>query len=115
MPKDLETIDFKQSKLITPMETDRLQLKEGIKFDFISRIVISTKTRYGKVARIDGNVAGKEMKYWTTSKPIISKCEEALRVYGDEESGVLNPRISNITVVQKTSEGKPPRNYLDFD
>jgi hypothetical protein len=130
MPKTPEKISFKQSALIAEQEPDRYQVLKGMKFT-LTKVNISTKTRYEKVARFtvipEENFKGTDRqgrevslqkgesaKLWTTSKVLVSKAEEAKTLYGDD-NGNLNPVVTDITVVEKTSEGKPPRDYLDFD
>jgi hypothetical protein len=130
MPKTPEKISFKQSALIAEQEPDRYQVLKGMKFT-LTKVNISTKTRYEKVARftviLEENFKGTDRqgrevslqkgesaKLWTTSKVLVSKAEEAKTLYGDD-NGNLNPVVTDITVVEKTSEGKPPRDYLDFD
>jgi hypothetical protein len=68
---------FSQSIPKTPQENDRPELKGGEKIK-ITDVLISTETKYDKIAKINGIdlVTGKPCKYRTTGKTIVKHCEQ---------------------------------------
>ncbi len=103
---------FSESITKVPQETDRPELKEGLRFT-ITGIVISTETRYDKIAKINGlDLATKKipLKYRTTSKTIVKQCEGML-VAQNSSGGVLRDAVD--VEVKKVFSGNK-RNYLTF-
>lgn len=101
---------FSQSIPKTPQENDRVELKEGQRFS-ITGILISTQTRYGKVAKINGTTStGQAVKYYTTAKVIVKHCEEMLQAQGLPDGRLKEP--VDVQVKQVMSSNK--NNYLDF-
>jgi len=71
------------SKLFPPeeLEKDRYPLPEDLNIT-ITAIYISTRTRYGEVAKITGIVDGEQAKYYTFAGVIIKYCKEILSRLG---------------------------------
>lgn len=90
-------------------EKDRYELRPGIDFT-ITGIVISTQTRFDKVAKINGEKDGDPVKYYTTAKVIVRQCEDMLNKYGP---GPILRQPLNVHVAERIS-GKG-LSYMEFE
>ena len=108
-----DVISVKETVLNEPFEEGRERIAAGIKF-VINQIVISEKTRFKKLAKIDGFIKVKDkitpVKYVTTSAVIVKQCEEFLAAYG-KDKGFIRPNIQ-VEVMEKLSENG--YKYLTF-
>jgi hypothetical protein len=62
----------------TPQEPDRFELK-GDECITITGLLISTKTKYDKLAKINGIVDGNPTKFRTTSETLVRDCENIIK------------------------------------
>ncbi len=89
-------------------EIDREQLTAGLLLK-ITGIVIDTKTRYGKIAKINAIVDDEERKYRTTSETVVRQCQEIMeRVPGGYN---LTKDVIVYVNTRNNAEGQP---YLFF-
>ena len=111
---------FKDTGMVEPLETDRPEISAGIAIA-IKRIIISDKTRYELIAKIDGvsPVDESPLKYRTFSKVLITKFTEMESRFCDERGTIIgNPIL--IKIVEKESQNLNPATntpylYLDID
>ena len=101
---------FSQSIPKIPQENDRVELKEGQRFS-ITGVIISTQTRYGKVAKINGTTPnGQTVKYYTTAKVIVKSCEDMLLAQGLPDGRMREPVDVEVKKVMSSNK----QNYLTF-
>lgn len=111
---------YKDTGMVEPLETDRPEIAAGVAIA-IKKIVISTKTRYEAIAKIDGEnpVDGSEVKYRTFSKVLLTKFVEMKNRFCDERGMVIGTPIL-IKIIEKESQNLNPATntpylYLDID
>jgi hypothetical protein len=104
---------FSQTQPKQDLEPDRLPLVDGITFT-ITRIVLSDKTQYGMIAKIDGvhSINKQSCKYYTTSQVITSQCAEILKSDRTLPDGNLRDPVG--VQVKKVKAKNGTGNYLTF-
>jgi hypothetical protein len=100
MTQNTTPIPFGQAVPKPPLEPDRHELTAGLRI-VITDILISTQTRYEKIAKINGLVNGAPMKYRTTSKTVVKDCEQILANIGLIDNHLKTP--VDVLVKQITS------------
>ena len=76
----------------------------------VQKIVISDKTKYNKIAKIDGLRLPEKTpgKWWTTSDVLTSQFEDVLKYSQTTPDGNLSPEDEYSMIIQK----KGKNNYL---
>jgi hypothetical protein len=102
---------FSQTQPKQELEPDRLQLVDGISFE-ICKIVLSDKTQYGLIGKIDGvhSVNKQPVKYYTTSQVVTSQLAEILKNDRTGPDGVLRDPVR--AAVKKVKAKNGTGNYL---
>jgi hypothetical protein len=103
-------IPFSQAVPKTPQEPDRHEIKDEMLIT-ITDVLISTQTRYDKLAKINGLVNGTPTKWVTTSKTIVKHCEEILTNVGLSDNRLKTPVIARI-YWRTSAKGQK---YLDME
>jgi hypothetical protein len=93
-------ISFNQACPKQPLEPDRHDLKGGERI-VITDILVSTQTRYEKIVKINGLVAGAPAKFYTTSKTVVKDSEAILANVGLIDNHLKTP--VDVLVKQITS------------
>jgi len=110
MTDNTAPITFAQAVPKTPQEPDRHEIKDEMLIT-ITDVLISTQTRYDKLAKINGLVDGQPTKWVTTSKTIVKHCEEILANVGLSDNRLKQPVIARI-YWRTSAQG---REYLDME
>lgn len=94
------------------LEPDRKEWKPG-EVIAITRIIISTHTRFGKLAKVNGtDPAGKLLlKRRTTSEPVIKKLEDLLQAAGRPDGTIIGDPILCKLIEKKSGTGN---SYFDL-
>jgi hypothetical protein len=103
------------SKLIPPQEKqepeiDRYRLQAGIRF-VITDILIAPSKEFKEFAKINGYDLISNLKYRTTSGPIIEQLKTIMKVAGFDKDGHLNQEVK---VLVSETKSKAGRTYLQF-
>lgn len=95
-----------------PLEPDRHEWKPG-EVIAITGIVITTETKFGKLAKINGIDPKTQqfIKRRTTSEPVIKKLENLLQAAGKPDGAIIGDPVY-CKLIQKTSGNKLP--YFDL-
>ena len=86
------------SKLLPPKEAqeeeNRYRLTPGIRF-VITDILVAPSEKYGKFGKINGYdlISRQELKYYTTSTPVIQQLENILSAAGADSNGKLAQEV----------------------
>ena len=107
MTQNTTPIPFGQAVPKPPREPDRHELTAGIRI-IITDVLISTQTKYEKVAKINGLVDDQPMKYYTTSKTVVRDCEGIL-----ENIGITDNKLTSaVEAVVKKIHSVSGHDYL---
>lgn len=99
MTENTTPIPFGQAVPKPPLEPDRHELTAGLRI-VITDILISTQTRFDKVAKINGLVSGSPMKYYTTSKTVVRDCEDILQNVGIQDNKLKSPVDCKVAAIK---------------
>lgn len=102
MTQNSTPIPFGQAVPKPPLEPDRHELTAGIRI-IITDVMISTQTRYEKVAKINGLVNGQPSKYYTTSKTVVKDCEGILENIGLSDNRLKSPVDACVVSIRSKS------------
>jgi hypothetical protein len=85
---------FSETQPKQELEPDRLQLVDGITLE-ITKIVLSDKTQYGLIGKIDGvHIVNKQpVKYYTTSQVVTAQLSEILKTDRTGADGILRETV----------------------
>ena len=102
MTQNTTPIPFGQAVPKPPLEPDRQELTAGLRI-VITDILISTQTRYEKIAKINGLVEGQPLKYYTTSKTVVKDCESILANIGLQDNHLKSPVDAVVKKIKSAS------------
>ena len=81
---------FSETQPKQDLDPNRTQLKPGMRI-IIEKIILSDKTQYGLIAKIDGMLLSSKTpgKWWTTSAVICSQLQDTIKTSKIHSDGVL--------------------------
>ena len=93
---------FSQTQPKQDLDPDRLPIKEGLRV-IVQKIVISDKTKYNKIAHIDGLRLPEKTpgKWYTTSDVLTSQFEDVLKYSQTTPDGNLSPEDEYSMIILK--------------
>ncbi|MFA5379074.1 MAG: hypothetical protein WC455_25185 [Dehalococcoidia bacterium] len=103
-------LPFSQAVPKAPLEPDRHAIENEMQI-IITGVILSDKTRYGNIAKINGLVDGKETKWYTTSEVIVHHCEDLITHVGTD-GGSLKRAVSARIYWRTSAKGQK---YLDME
>ena len=107
---------FSETQPKQDLDPDRVPLKEGLRIS-IEKIILSDKTQYGLIAKIDGVLLSSKTpgKWYTTSSVIVAQLQDALKSSKVNSGGVLAEPFAALVKKVKSKQGNGYLTLADPD